>query len=113
MIEILLSVGAFCAAVCAYYGIAAINAMGPATRLWIRYGFIGKTSGYAAIVLADIDYLHGQALAWPWLLLIGLIFAAGGTAVIYLANHRACYCPLCPGRRRKAPDFLHRMKGSS
>lgn len=100
LVTVLISLNAIAAAVDTFYAACAVNAMGRETRTLIRWTFIITALAHFAQVLAGIDYVFGQALAWPWLFLFGVAVSNGGAAMVYLISRRQCTCAACPMRRR-------------
>lgn len=96
IVNALMIINAVASLVALWYGLCAINAMSRDTRHSVRWAFVAKASGYFTQVAATVDFFHGEALAWPWLLLVGVILANAGTAALYLVNRRRCGCEHCP-----------------
>lgn len=76
----------------------AINRMSARTHHGVRIGYVLKASGQFGMILACIDYLHGDPMAWPWLLLLAATINNAGTGIIHVSTRRACKCSECPIR---------------
>lgn len=82
-----------------WHCVSVINRMSSRTHDGVRWAYILKATGHFVLLLAVFDFLHGDPMAWPWLLLMGVALANGGTAVLHAVTRRMCQCPDCPMRK--------------
>lgn len=75
-----------------------INHMSPSTSASVRWPYVLKAGGYFIQILAVLDYLRGDPMAWPWLLLVGITLGNAGSALLHIYAKRDCRCPECPIR---------------
>lgn len=99
----LMALLAIATCVALWHTVAVINKMGPRTNNGVRFAYVFKATGYFLLILACFDYLHGDPIAWPWLLLSGIAMANGGVALLHFVTRRTCQCPECPMRRQFLP----------
>lgn len=90
-------------AIALWHNVAVVNKMGPKTHHGVRASYVLKATGQFVLLLACFDYLHGDPIAWPWLLLTGVVIANAGTALLHGVTRRVCQCPDCPMRRHFLP----------
>lgn len=99
----LMAVLATTTAVALWHCVSVVNRMGPKTHHGVRLAYVLKSSGHFTLLLACFDYLHGDPIAWPWLLLTGVAITNMGTALLHAVTRRVCQCPDCPMRRQFLP----------
>ena len=83
-----------------WHNVTVINRMGPKTHNGVRWAYVLKAAGNFGLILAVFDYMHGDPMAWPWLLLGSVTAMNTGTALLHIATRRICQCPECPMRRQ-------------
>lgn len=76
------------AGVAMWFCLCALSRMSPYSSEVIRWAYILKGMGLFIQFLATIDFLYGTPMAWPWLLLTGVLTANAGTGVLYLFHNK-------------------------
>lgn len=89
-----------------YYACCAINRMGRDTDPWVRWSYVAKAGGAACQVAGGFDFIAGTSIAWPWLLLAGVVAWNGGVTGIFFAGRRRCDCQDC-AMRKPHPIKIH------
>lgn len=87
-----------------WHSLTVINRMSRLTHHGVRLAYILKATGLFMVLLAVLDYMHGNPITWPWLLLTGVTFQTGGSALLHVATRRSCRCPECPIRKALGGD---------
>lgn len=95
---VLMAVLSSVTALALWHCLVAINHMTPRTHHGIRMAHVFKALGLFMLLLAVVDYVFGQPLTWPWLLLSGVTLQTGGSAALHVVTRRLCHCPECPIR---------------
>lgn len=75
-----------------------LKRMDPATHHGIRVGFWLRGVGLFLLLLSVGDYLFGEPLTWPWLLLFAASLSITGSALLHYSTRRVCKCEECPIR---------------
>lgn len=83
-----------------WHCLCTINQMSRSTHHGVRIAYVLNATGHFMVILAVLDFLHGDPMAWPWLLLAGVATTNIGVALRHAVTRRICWCPECLMRRQ-------------
>ena len=89
MVEFLAILVGMVSLIATWGGMCQVNRMSRSTRHSIRYAIIAETTGYFIQMCAAADYLaNANSPAWPWVLLIGVLFTTTSSAILGYISRR-------------------------